>query len=315
MVIVPGAATGLPGRLSPGPRHFASDEPTSVGGTDTGPTPAGLCTVRLRHSRVHAEDCAACETRPGHTHAHSTRHRARRRPGRRTTGAAVGDRQSLPSPSDAHDPNAYHDEAGIRNFTFQILVTGGTGGIGSELLRKDRIPSHTLSRRHGGVAAQRHCGSPRRGCDTRREGLGFRRIRPLKCPYRAMALPGRESTVSVGDRLSGRPLPHKRTAGATASDRSSDISDSKPHRTPTDTCRRKKDSETTSRVRPALPLGRIHRLPHIDEGLLAHGQGPFLRAVQIRDQRDDRGKSDGDDNDGERPDRAHQPCVIAHGGQ
>ncbi len=194
-------------------------------------------------------------------------------------------------------------------------MTGGTGGIGSELLRKDRIPSHTLSRRHGGVAAQRHCGSPRRGRDTRREGLGLRRIRPLKCPYRAMALPGRESTVSVGDRLSGRPLPHKRTAGATASDRSSGISDSKPHRTPTDTCRRKKDSETTSRVRPALPLGPIHGLLQIDESLLAHSQGPLLRSVQICDQRNDRGKTDGDDNDCKRSGRAHQSCVIAHSAQ
>ena len=64
-----------------------------------------------------------------------------------------------------------------------------------------------------------------------------------------------------------------------------------------------------------LPLGRIHRLPDIDEGLLAHGQGPFLRAVQIRDQRDDRGKGEGDDDDGERPGRPHQPRVKAHGGQ
>ena len=89
VVIVRGAATGFAQEISAGPHHFVSDEPTSVGGTDSGPSPydlllAGLgsctsmtiamyarrkqwalerVTVRLRQSRVHAEDCAACETR------------------------------------------------------------------------------------------------------------------------------------------------------------------------------------------------------------------------------------------------------------
>ena len=89
VVIVRGAGTGFAQEIIAGPHQFASDEPTSVGGTDSGPTPydlllAGLgsctsmtiamyarrkqwalegVTVRLRHSRVHAEDCADCETR------------------------------------------------------------------------------------------------------------------------------------------------------------------------------------------------------------------------------------------------------------
>ena len=88
VVIVRGAATGFAQEIIAGPHQFASDEPTSVGGTDSGPTPydlllgaLGSCTsmtiamyarrkrlalervtVRLRQSRVHAEDCAACET-------------------------------------------------------------------------------------------------------------------------------------------------------------------------------------------------------------------------------------------------------------
>jgi uncharacterized OsmC-like protein len=89
VVIVRGAATGFAQNIIAGPHQFVGDEPTSMGGTDSGPTPydlllAGLgsctsmtiamyarrkqwalerVTVRLRHSRVHAEDCAACETR------------------------------------------------------------------------------------------------------------------------------------------------------------------------------------------------------------------------------------------------------------
>ena len=88
LVIVHGAADGFVQEITAGPHHLRSDEPTSVGGTETGAKPydlliaaLGSCTsmtmamyarrkkwplervtVRLRHSRVHAEDCAVCET-------------------------------------------------------------------------------------------------------------------------------------------------------------------------------------------------------------------------------------------------------------
>ena len=90
-VVVHGAATGFAQEISIGPHRLLGDEPTAAGGTNTGPTPydlllAGLgsctsmtvamyarrkqwplesVTVRLRHSRIHAEDCSDCETKEG----------------------------------------------------------------------------------------------------------------------------------------------------------------------------------------------------------------------------------------------------------
>jgi len=87
VVIVRGEANGFAQDVTAGGHRFVSDEPASAGGTDTGPTPydlllaaLGSCTsmtiamyarrknwplervaVRLRHSRVHAEDCAVCD--------------------------------------------------------------------------------------------------------------------------------------------------------------------------------------------------------------------------------------------------------------
>jgi uncharacterized OsmC-like protein len=89
-VVVSGDAHGFAQEISAGRHRLAGDEPVDAGGTDTGPGPyelllaaLGSCqsmtlalyarrkgwplqrvTVRLHHSRVHAEDCAACETRP-----------------------------------------------------------------------------------------------------------------------------------------------------------------------------------------------------------------------------------------------------------
>ena len=87
-VIVHGNAAGLVQRILVGPHQLFSDEPISQGGTDRGLSPyelllaaLGSCTsmtvglyarrkqwpleevqVTLRHSRVHALDCADCES-------------------------------------------------------------------------------------------------------------------------------------------------------------------------------------------------------------------------------------------------------------
>ena len=77
--------------ITVGNHRLRADEPVSAGGTDTGPSPydlllagLGACTsmtlrlyadlkqlpldqvtVRLRHEKVHAQDCAECETKEG----------------------------------------------------------------------------------------------------------------------------------------------------------------------------------------------------------------------------------------------------------
>src|SRR6478609_3474203 len=89
LVIVRGDAGGFVQEISAGPHHLRSDEPASMGGTGTGPTPydlllaaIGACTsmtvamyarrkgwpleavtIKLRHSRIHAADCEECETK------------------------------------------------------------------------------------------------------------------------------------------------------------------------------------------------------------------------------------------------------------
>ena len=90
-VLVEGGAAGYANRVQAGPHLLRADEPESLGGSDSGPTPydlllagLGACKsmtmrmyadrkdwplagtrVRLRHSRIHAEDCAECETEKG----------------------------------------------------------------------------------------------------------------------------------------------------------------------------------------------------------------------------------------------------------
>jgi putative redox protein len=90
-VVVRGSAAGFAQEIVAGPHRMAADEPVSVGGTDTGPNPydfllaaLGACTsitvgmyarrkgwpleevtVNLRHAKIHASDCAECETKGG----------------------------------------------------------------------------------------------------------------------------------------------------------------------------------------------------------------------------------------------------------
>ena len=90
-VVVRGSAAGFAQEIIAGPHRMTADEPVSVGGTDTGSTPydfllaaLGACTsitvgmharrkgwpleevtVNLRHAKIHASDCAECETKEG----------------------------------------------------------------------------------------------------------------------------------------------------------------------------------------------------------------------------------------------------------
>jgi uncharacterized OsmC-like protein len=87
---VRGSASGFAQAITVGPHRLVADEPVERAGTDTGPNPydllcaaLGACTsmtvslyarrkqwplddvtVTLRHSKVHAVDCADCETKP-----------------------------------------------------------------------------------------------------------------------------------------------------------------------------------------------------------------------------------------------------------
>ena len=90
-VVIRGDAKGFTQEIVTGPHRLVADEPKGLGGDDEGPTPydlllaaLGSCTsitvtmyaqrkswplqgvtARLRHSRIHATDCAECETKEG----------------------------------------------------------------------------------------------------------------------------------------------------------------------------------------------------------------------------------------------------------
>lgn len=91
VVVVRGGGSGFAQEILVGSHRLTADEPKVAGGTETGPSPydlllasLGSCTsmtvamyarrknwplagvtVRLRHSKIHASDCAECETKEG----------------------------------------------------------------------------------------------------------------------------------------------------------------------------------------------------------------------------------------------------------
>ncbi len=91
VVLVRGSAKGFAQEIVIGPHRLTADEPTALGGADSGPSPyelllaaLGACTsmtvamyarrrqwpleevsVHLKHSKIHAEDCESCETKEG----------------------------------------------------------------------------------------------------------------------------------------------------------------------------------------------------------------------------------------------------------
>ncbi len=90
-VIVRGGPSGFITEIEAGSHRLVADEPAAAGGSDQGPDPyalllasLGACTamtlrmyadrkqlplqgvtVTLRHAKIHAADCADCETREG----------------------------------------------------------------------------------------------------------------------------------------------------------------------------------------------------------------------------------------------------------
>jgi len=91
VVVVRGSSKGFAQEVVIGRHHLTADEPADLGGTDSGPSPyelllaaLGACTsmtvaiyarrrqwpleevsVRMKHSKIHAEDCDSCETKEG----------------------------------------------------------------------------------------------------------------------------------------------------------------------------------------------------------------------------------------------------------
>jgi uncharacterized OsmC-like protein len=71
-VVVQGSAAGFAQEITIGEHHLTADEPAGLGSCTSmtlgmyarrNAWPLESVTVRLRHSRIHAEDCAECETK------------------------------------------------------------------------------------------------------------------------------------------------------------------------------------------------------------------------------------------------------------
>ena len=114
-------------QITLGHHRLVADEPPPIG-DGAGPTPydlllagLGACTsmtvrmyadrkgwpldrvrVTLRHSRIHAEDCAQCETTKGLDRSSRSRCRVGRRPRRHSAATVTSDRRTMPCSPDPH---------------------------------------------------------------------------------------------------------------------------------------------------------------------------------------------------------------------
>ena len=134
-VVVRGDASGFLQEIVSGAHQLRADEPVAVGGGDAAPGPydyvlvglgactsmtVGLCartkkwpleniSVSLRHSRIHAKDCAECETKDGMLDRIDVEIRIERCVDTGTARQTDGDRGQMPGPShpkigDKHPP-------------------------------------------------------------------------------------------------------------------------------------------------------------------------------------------------------------------
>src|SRR5438094_10291899 len=130
-VVVRGSADGFAQEISVGRHRITADEPITAGGKDTGACPyhlllaaLGSCTsmtigmyarrkqwplqdvtVRLQHSRIHAADCADCETKQGMLDKIDREIILTGAAFRRAAGPPAGYRQQVSRTSDTHVRN------------------------------------------------------------------------------------------------------------------------------------------------------------------------------------------------------------------